>query len=157
MKLKGQPIPEPACELVVFPRGETQIAFKARPVNTEQFEKLVAEPKAPLISPVGAPSYFNVDDPDYKEKMDKYGELRIAWMVITSLGATDGLEWDTVKEDDPTTWLNYKDELKASNIMNSEINQLIGAVLTANGLNEARLKEARDRFLNGEAEAAQGK
>ena len=68
-------------------------------------------------------------------------------MILKSLEATEGLEWETVKMDDPETWLNYEKELKDSGLSPIEVGRIVGICMSANGLDERKMEAARDAFL----------
>ena len=47
----------------------------------------------------------------------------------------------------PTTYNNYKKEMEEANFSQAEIVRIINGVLSANGLDEERVEEAKKRFL----------
>lgn len=148
MKIKGKSITAPNVSILVIPRdNDGDIVFKAQAVlDMDVFETLCPEPKPPTIIHRERGKEFDYRDKNYLKAQEQHGELRMAYMVLESLKATEDLEWETVKSDDPSTWLGYKDELKASGFNHIEIGRIVNLVFDANSLNEAKYKEARDRF-----------
>jgi len=70
--------------------------------------------------------------------------------VIRSLEPSE-IEWDTVKPDDPRTWANWDKDLINGGLTQIETNRVLGLVLEANALDEAKLAKAREVFLAGQA------
>jgi len=149
MKINGRKISGPNVEVIVIPRLEGDIIFKAQAIlSFKEFETLCPEPIAPKVMRRGVNQFVsNIKDPKYIKDMDDYSKRRTSWMILKSLSATEGLEWDTVKMDDPTTWNNLEDELKSSGFSEMEVGRIVTGVLTANCLNEDHLEQARQRFL----------
>ena len=152
MKINGRIIEGPNEELVVFPRaGKEPIVFKAKAVrDMSDFEKLCPEPKPPARMLPGGEKVENFEDSTYKLELQRRNDKSYAFLVLKSLQATDGLEWDTVKLEDASTWLNWRKELLDAGLSVTEVNRLVHAVGIANSLNEAYLEEARKRFLAGQ-------
>jgi hypothetical protein len=73
--------------------------------------------------------------------------------VITSLRATEGLEWDKIQYNNPDTWKLYKEELKESGFSSFEVDKIINGVMSANCLDEDKIEQARRSFLAGQEEA----
>jgi hypothetical protein len=158
MKIQGKKIEGKRLEVVYIPRGEEGdegYEFTIGAVmDMERFEKLCPEPKAPMKFVVGQGHVPNLDDSNYQQQMESYGKKRLAYYLLEGLRQTEGLEWEKVKEDDPSTWELYDEELKESGLSQLEINQLIQGMLRVNGLDEEHVKEARKRFLARIREAA---
>lgn len=155
MKIEGRSIKGPNVEVIVIPRGDGQnIVFKAQAVlDSTRFNTLAPEPTPPLRRLAGQDVDTPwLDEPEYLKKRVAHAKLWFAWIVLESLSATPGLEWDTVQENDPTTWLNYEKELRDSGFSISECNFIVNKVMEANCLSDAKLKEARDSFLAEEVE-----
>lgn len=155
MKIHGQKIEGPNVEIIVIPRsGDTpDIIFQAQAIlDNEAFEKLCPVPMPPERIMKGGKREKNFEDKAYKAEMEKYGNKRIAWMILESLRATPDLEWETVKLEDHLTWLNYEKELQDSGFSYVEIQRIQNGVFTANCLNEAKVEEARQLFLRGPVE-----
>ena len=150
MKINGKKIKGLNTEVLVIPRQSGNIVFKAQCVlDYDAHDKLSPPPNAPVRLLPGGIKQQNVEDPKYREAMSEWAMRKYAWMFITSLRATDGLEWETVKEDDPTTWTNYKEELKDSGFAPGEIARIELCVSNACGLNQDKIDEATEAFLAG--------
>lgn len=157
MKMNGQKIEGPNVEVIVIPRGgdKPDIVFQAQAIiDNAEFDKLCPIPQPPERIMKGNVREKNFEDLAYKAEIRKYHDKRIAWIVITSLRVTEGLEWETVKETDHSTWCNYEKELKDSGFSYVEVQRIQNGVFAANCLNEARVEEARANFLRGPAEQA---
>lgn len=139
-------------EILVLPRTEgDNIVFKASPVSiNEEFDKLVPEPVAPTILKKGG-KQADLTDSEYVKGMDRRSDLRFAFLMLKSLEPSN-IEWSQVDMKRPATWTKWTDELKEAGISETEVNRIIGAVMAANSLDEAKIKEARDSFLRGQGE-----
>ena len=150
MKYKGQKLEGPNEELIIIPRGNAEdIVFKAKAVlNYDEFEKLVKEPVAPMIMMAGETAHKPMlNDPNFLKDRVVYDNQRFAWLMITSLSATEDLEWETIKKYEPSTWESYDEELRQAGFTNVEIGRVIEGVMMANSLNQSRIDEARASFL----------
>jgi hypothetical protein len=157
MKLHGVK-PEANVVTEVFTRPNGNIVFKMRPViGSEDFVKLCPEPVPPRIVRAGIGETENVEDPDYKAAVLKHNGYYFNWMILQSLDATPGLEWETVDRADPETWGNYRKELSEANMSEAEIGRLVGGVLEANGLDSDKIDRAKKAFLAQERELANAK
>lgn len=155
MKIAGVSLDSLYEEVLVLTRGEQDIIIRARAVKSmDEFDKLCPEPKAPGVRVKGGTFVPNYEDANYKKAMERHGEQRLAYMVLKSLEATPGLEWETVKIGDSRTWLEWKAELAEANFSSVEVNRIIAAVLAANSLDEKKLEEARKSFLAGQGKAS---
>lgn len=153
MLLNGKRIEGPNEELIIIPRPDEPIIFTARAVlDMAEFERLCPRPKPPIIKKKSGERVEQTDDLRYQQKVNEYAERRMAYMVIKSLEATEGLEWETVVVGDPETWVNYDPELRESGFSDTEVNRIVVGVLSANCLNESKLEEARKLFLAGQQE-----
>ena len=151
MKIGGvDPKTLPTLEILVLPRGEEQLVFRAQGVpDYEEFNALCPEPKPPGIHRPTEGWVPNEDDPAYKDMMANYGKKRLAWMIVKSLGPSN-IEWDTVKPDNPSTWINWDTDMKEAGFSQVECNRIVQLVFQANCLDEDKLKRARDVFLAGQ-------
>ena len=149
MKIHGQKIQGPNIEIIAFPRPNTKdIIFKAQAVtNYDDFEKLCPRPTPPTKVYPGKKPIEDVADPQYNEELNDYGQKRTNYMILKSLSVTDGLEWETVDWSDPESWGNYKQELQDSGFSDIEMVRLINGVMAANGLDDDKIEQARERFL----------
>lgn len=156
MRIKGREIKGANVETLVIPRGdgEEDIVFKAKAIlDMEPFFKMCKEPSPPTIrTKTGVQSDFKSEV--YLKAVEEHNERRSAWMIITSLTATDGLVWSTVDLQDPNTWLNYRQEFKDSGFSQVEVNRIIGLTFIANCLDESKLEAARNRFLASQLKLA---
>jgi|SRR5215831_747031 len=153
MKIHGKTIKGPNIEIIVIPRSTGDIIFKAQAVlSFDDFTRLCPVPKPPMMYKRGEGKVPDTNDKIYKAAIDGYADKRIDWLVITSLAATEGLEWDQVKLDDPSTWHLFKKELQDSGFGQYEINRIINGCMIANCLDESKVQQARERFLAGQGE-----
>ena len=142
MKIKGKTIPPPEPVTVKIPRGDQIIEFVCGPVlDFSEFERLCPEPKAPLVTEVGKGSYRDTKAPVYLAALEKHRDQRTNWLMLKSLSATKDLEWETVNMDDPTTWENFRKELREC-FTDAETVHVINSIMDANYPSEERLKEA---------------
>lgn len=152
MKLNGKKVQGSNIELIVIPRGgeEEDVVLQATAVlDYKPFEAMCPEPKPPAKILKGGAKEYDLEAPAYKEAVKVYHERRTAWMILQSLKATPGLEWETVDPANYRTWTNYEQELKDSGFSHVEVQRIVVGVLNANCLNEARIEEARANFLRG--------
>lgn len=149
MKLNGVKVQGPNIEYIVIPRGNgNDIVLKAQAVlDTKEFEQIVQAPKPGKKMLPGGIIKEDADDPIYKDAMKAYADLRYSWIVIQSLKATEGLEWETVDEGRVDTWNNWETELKDAGFSNTEVQYVMLGVANANALNQEKIDEARTRFL----------
>jgi len=154
MKVNNKVVPKTQVEVAVIPRGDEELVFKCQLVRDySEFDALCPRPEVPNKSfppcetyPQGR-SVPDFDNASYKTKVATYAERKNAWTIIKSLEATDGIEWETVKMDDCTTWAGYMDELEGNNFSDTEIAFLMQKIIDANGMNERRIKVATESFL----------
>jgi hypothetical protein len=90
----------------------------------------------------------DTEDKGYQTDVESHANKREAYIVVRSLEPSQ-IEWDTVKLDEPSTWLNWEEDLKKSKFSIIEIRRVHRLVLEANCLDEAKLEEARKSFLLG--------
>lgn len=151
MKLHGKKI-DPATETLVLPRATGDLVFIATAVPSyENFEKLCPHPVPPTIKRPGEVDAQDTTDKAYVKAINLWAEYRTAWMIIESLKATPGLEWETITENTPASWPNFQKELESSGLSSNEVMRVINIVLDANGLNEKKIEAATKNFLAGAA------
>ena len=151
MKIAGKIFSGPRVETLVLPRQDGEVVIKARAVlNFDDFEAICHEPVPPLRMSPGGESAPLLTDKDYLKKLDLYAERKTHWMILKSLEATEGLQWETIDMDVPTTWVNYQKELTDAGFSFAEINMVVRLVVDACGLNQAKIEEATKRFLAGQ-------
>jgi hypothetical protein len=136
--------------VLVLPRGEQNIVFRA--IGLKDMDEFNA--KCPPPKPPGKYTkdgwVANQDDPTYQQVVEAWGRKRLGYLVIRSLEPSE-IEWDTVKLDDPRTWANWDKDLINGGLTQIETNRVLGLVLEANALDEAKLAKAREVFLAGQA------
>lgn len=148
MKIDGVKIEGLNEEIIVIPRGEKQIVLKARAVNDHaEFDKLVPPPKPSVRIMKGGKRVVNVEDPRYLQALNDYAQKRTDWMMLKSLEATEGLEWEKISMSDPNTWHNFEAELRESGFSEIEMMMIVRTIQSANNLDEAKLTKAREDFL----------
>lgn len=152
MKIKGKVIPPPSPVKITLYREDGPIILTAQAIlDYSEFDKLCPEPKVPVdYGPNKAPVQVR-DDPKYKSDIISYSQKRQAWEFIKSLSCTDGLEWDSVRLDDPDTWMNYRRDL-ATCFTEEEIGRIMLGSMEAGNPTEARRKEAFDSFTPTQAQ-----
>lgn len=155
MKIDGKEVPKSLNEdILVLPRGDSHIVFRARALrDIEDFSKLCPEPEPPgkLTKDGWIP---NTNDETFKHRMKQYNLQRAGYMVIHSLEPTN-IEWDQVDPNNPKTWTKWDEELKEAGFTNVECNLIMQLVMDVNSLNDAKLKEARESFLRGQAQVSE--
>ncbi len=148
MKIKGVKIEGPNREIIVIPRGmDDDIVFVADAVlDMTPFEQMCPVPLVPKrnIKGVDIP---NLKDPAFLQHVEDHAAKRLAWMVLVSLEGTEGLEWETVDISDPSTWVNFRTEMKSADFSDMEINRVVACVMSVNALSEYKIEAARERFL----------
>ncbi len=136
--------------ILVLPRGEAEIVFRAQGVpDYEPFNQMCPEPKAPIIHKPKIGWVDNLEEPGYKDMMATYGKKRLSWLVVTSLAPSD-IAWDTVEVDNPKTWENWSEDMKKAGFSQVECNRIQQLVFEANCLDEDKLEQARESFLAGQ-------
>jgi len=162
MKMQGRKVKGRNVEIVVFRRPLLEdgtngnLAFKAEAVpDFKEFNRLCPMPKPPEILKAGGVRISNVKDKRFLTALDTWASQKTAYTVLRSLQATDDLEWETVKMDDPQTWAGWRKELEDSDFVDSEIAKIIETVGIANCMDDGMLDAAREDFLAGEARQAE--
>lgn len=149
MKIGGvDPKTLPMEDFLVLPRGDKTIVFRACGLpNLDDFHAQVPEPRAPgRLTPQG--TVYDTKEPSYVANQAEYFKRRWAFLMVKSLEPSH-IEWDTVNMDNPGTWANWSEDLRANGITNVEIGLVRDLVTGVNQLDEAKLKKAREAFLLG--------
>lgn len=151
MKIAGKKIEGRNTEVIVLPRPlGTDIVLRAEAVlSMERFNTMCPDPLPPMRIKPGGIREPNVTDPGYKAELVLFQTKRLAFLMLESLKATPDLEWETVKDDDPNTWVLWEKELADSGLSAIEIGRIRTGVLNANCLNESLIETARETFLRG--------
>jgi len=152
MKIGGVTVDRPNEEILVLPRLGDDIIIRAQAVSDmSEFTAIVPEPKAPgKLTKAGWEPQLK--DDTYMKRVARYGAQRFAYMVIKSLIPSE-IEWETVDQSNPKTWVNWEQELLDAGLSTVEVDRVTVCVMQANALDENKLKEAREVFLRGMAEA----
>lgn len=148
MRMKGQKLGSPNEEIIPIPRGTgDDIIFIARAIqDMTPFEKLCPPPKPPMRK-IGADDIPNLKDPNYLKQVNAFAEKKMSWMYLTSLEATEGLEWDKVDVTDPSTWHLFRSEMHEAGFSDIEIDRVMAGVVSVNALSDVKIDAARERFL----------
>lgn len=155
MKINGKPIDRPKPEPVILPRNGNDIVFLMGPVlNGDEFEQYCKEPQPPMCLKRGEGEvpFPDLKDADYLKAVQLHSKRRLNWMVLQSFKATENLEWETVKDNDPDTWMKWEEELKRDGLSQLEINMIWEAFMSANAMSESKMKEARERFYHSQVD-----
>jgi len=148
MKINGKTIQGPNEVITVIPRENGDLIFKSRAIlDYAKFDTLCKVPIAPFKKMPDGQTFPDFDDEGYKKAIRQFSERKVAFMIVDSLSATDGLEFETVKINDPTTWENVETELRTAGLTEVEIQRVIASVWEANGLDNQKIEEAKKRFL----------
>lgn len=148
MKIHGKKVEGPQEEVVVIPRSSGDLVFKAKAVlNYEDFDKACPRPTPPKVIRPGGVRSSDPEDAEYLKQLDEWATNKTSWMILKSLSATEGLEWETVDWADPKTWKNYTKEMTESGLSAGETARIISIVMEACGLNQNKIDEATKRFL----------
>lgn len=152
MRINGRKLQPPAPQILVIPREDEDVVFKAQAVSDfEEFDRLVPRPTAPTVTPRGGKSYRDTDDRDYQKALTDWIQKRTHFIILNSLAPTPDLVWEEVDLKNPATWDKYIYEFKESGLTEPEIAKVMDLVTAANGMDEEKYKEARARFLAGQA------
>jgi hypothetical protein len=150
MKIGGVTVTAPVEEILVLPRGNQSLVFRAKALpDMEEFDALspVPQPPGKRTKDGWVPE---PNDPAYRTIFDQYVKRRTAYMVIRTLEPSQ-IEWETVDINNPKTWINWESDLRKAGMTDVELNHVVKLVTEANLLNEARLVQARELFLLGQA------
>lgn len=154
MKINNQDVVIPEDIILVIPKGKVHYVFKAKTVLDEtDFKTICPEINPPTITRPGQSPTPNLKDAEFIKAREEWAEKKTNWLILKSLEATDGLEWDTVDMADPETWDNYRQDLEKAHFSNLEVLRIIGITIEANGLDQGKIDEALESFLVTQAEA----
>lgn len=147
LKIAGMEMKGPKTKLLVIPRDGFDIPLRFVAVTDESmFDVLCPEPTPPKALKKGGERVEVYDDPGYIAKKAQHAAKREAWYVIQSLKPSQ-IEWVSIKDEDPDTWINWRQELRDAGFSVLEINTIYATFLETNMVTEAMLDEARNRFL----------
>ena len=135
--------------LLVLPRDKGDIPIRAVAVAiADEFDEKCPMPVAPMLQTKDG-NKPDHNDKDFKAALSRRADMRFALMIVRSLEPSN-IDWDEVNVDMPATWLKWQDEMLAAGLSEIECNRVVGLVLEANALDEAKIKAARDNFLLGQ-------
>jgi len=148
MKIDGESVKLPPEDVAVFPRTQGNLIFYIKAVDSwEPFDTAHPRPTPPKILRRGTQTE-NLDDPSFQKQLEAYAELRQAWLVLESLKhPKNSIEWERVKEDQPQTWSEAREELKEAGLIDTEWWHLLRKVYEVNALTEQAMENARANFL----------
>lgn len=147
MKIKGRNLKVNE-ETLVLPRPDGDIVLKFRALtDIDEFDKLVIDPVPPKGRNKDGKIALDFEDESYKQQVKQKTDQQYDYMMLASLSATEDLEWEKVKMDQPGTYHFWEEELKEAGFSMWEIGRIKATVLSVNGLNEAKLNAARESFL----------
>lgn len=149
MKLCGKILKDPNEVVIVTPRANSDdIILKARAIlDMDEFDNMCPAPSPPVRKLASGQTIENSKDPGYLQQVQNHSTLRLSWIVLKSLEATDGLEWEEVDVTDHTTWNRFRKEMSGAGFSAIEINRVVAECLNVNALNEEKIEAARQRFL----------
>lgn len=149
MKLFGKKLSGPNIEFIVLPRGDgNDIIIKAQAVlDMTDFIKILPPPEPPKVMIPGGGTSVNIDDAGFQTKLMDWSTKKTYYLILKSLQATEGLEWETVEMANPNTWGNFTKELSDGGFTDSEQAKIVECAMKANALSDSHLEEARKRFL----------
>lgn len=155
MKINGQKIEEVNRKVLTFKRssGNDITLHVGAVLDDSNFDAMCSPPEIPVKVKPGGEKIPNPYDPDYKIALQAHNQLRTQWFFITSIMTTPGLEFETIKMDEPSTWGNLHKELNEAGFSKFEISQIVEAVLEVNGLTESRVEASRASFLPSQPQA----
>jgi len=157
MKIFGKVIERPEPEVVVIPRQNGNIVFRIQAiVDYEEFENLCPRPQAPTIMKPGGEQSRDVTDEKYIESVQKWATYKSQWLIMQSLAATEGIEWETVDLKNPETW-DVMTELKNAGFSDLERIKITEVIYAVNGLSEALIDKATADFLAGQGSSQKSK
>ena len=156
MRINGLSVAPPPIKTLVFPgrlEGGVDLVLKFQPVlNLKHFdEEIFKRPDPPIIKYADGRIQRDINDIDYQKAVDEWATARVNYMVLKSIEATPGIEWDTVKESDSSTWGNYREELE-SVLSETEIAMVIRTVNEVSCMDQSMIDEATKSFLAKEQE-----
>lgn len=155
MKIAGVKIEGPSVEIIPILRNGKEIFLKAQAVlDYEPFYQICPIPMPARIMKPGGEETADLNDKDYIKKRSVHSSLKFEWMFLTSLSATEGLEWETVDMSKPETWKNYDQELKDGGFTEAEVLRITMAITQVQGLTNDKIEEARKRFLASQVAAS---
>ena len=152
MKIHGKElVPPPKEQTLVIPRGDERIVFKAKMVEDySAFHAICPKPEPRKKMVPGGSTITDLKDPGYQKKLNDWKLQQINWMFIESLSATEGLEYSLVDPSKPETYDQFDEEFVKAGFSSYEIVRIVNMIQEVNGLNQSRIDEATEHFLEEE-------
>lgn len=149
MNIGGKKLSDFPPVIIPIVRGEEVFYFQAKAVvDMTEFENYCPRPVPPMIHHKGQPQPVqDLTDKKFLVAVDEYAKKKASYMVIKSLSSTPDLKWEKVDVTNPSTYELYLEELKAFGLNDIEIDRIVNGVFEANGMNDAKIEEAKKRFL----------
>jgi hypothetical protein len=153
MKVNGIKLAGPRIVERYLPVSDGEaVCFKFRSLRSdEDFEKVMPKPRPPQVMKPGGLTHFNTEDSRFKTALNDWVNHKLNWEFLTSISATDGIEWDKVDMSKSETWALWRKDLE-EHFPNSQIDQIFGGFLEAQYISEEGMEKARARFLTGTRE-----
>jgi len=148
MKIGGVQV-KPALEILVLPRIDGDLVIKAKSVAIkDEFDVLCPVPTPPtVLTKNGKKS--DLEDKSFLEQCSVRDSRQWDYMILRSLEPSN-IEWERVDLDKPSTWSEWRRELVEAGLSEVEVNRVTMAVMSANSLDEEKIKAARESFLLGQ-------
>lgn len=151
MKVNGQAV-SPRVVTFHVPTNTGAVEFRFRALTSDdKFEDVVKRPKPPVRTMPGNKQMTDNTDINYLAALADWSGKMLEWQILQSMSATQGLEFDTVKMNDPESWKNWRKEM-GDNLGSRIVDHCLNAYVDANLLSEETLEEARKSFLAGQEE-----
>lgn len=159
MKLQGKTI-EGVNEIdIIIPRGNdisNAIVLKARAIlDWSLLDKLLPAPKPRVKILPGGKRELDEKNPEFVKRREDYWARRSIWIVLESLKATPGLEFEKVIYEKPDTYLDFEKEMKEAGFSFVEVQRIIAGCMQVNALSEQMLDQARADFLSFQEKQAE--
>jgi len=148
LKINGQKLSSINTKTLKFPRPDAEpvIITLAAISNPNLFDEVIPDPEPPMIIAAGGEKVTDFNDKEYIKKSEEKASLYPYWLIITALQATEGLEFEKVKLDDPSTWKEIDDEIFESGFNLGERSEILVWVNRLNGIDQDYVDEARKNF-----------
>lgn len=150
MKLNGIRVEPPQPQPMVLVKGANEYVFWFRVVQTSEFDEFQTycpKPKAKFKTPPKGKGFYDEEDPKYIKAINEWNLQYLHFRFLKSISATEGLEWETVKLEDCSTWSNWEDELLGAGFAQYEVNLLFNKAQSTQSLTAEMIEEATASFL----------
>lgn len=153
MKLLGVTLQAPSVKVIPIVRETGDIFLQAQAISSfDEFDKICPVPEPPIIQKPGETPTPNFLDAGYRKALMARNKKMMDYMIVHSLLATPGLEWELVKLEDINTYHLYPEDLRAAGFCATEVTRIVNTVYAANSLNDDEIEKARASFLAGKAQ-----